>query len=79
MAEARNYYKQLKKIPRLRDVCWAHGYRWGFYTMQRLALGMRGQVDMSLLKWDEQEPPPRAIAGRARLFMEECPSAFEVE
>ncbi|GLT70283.1 hypothetical protein SLA2020_423740 [Shorea laevis] len=77
--EARNYRKQLRRLPRLRDVCWAHGYRWGFYTMKRLALGTRGRVDLSLLKWDEQQPPARAIAGRDRLFREECPTAFEAE
>ncbi|GLT55050.1 hypothetical protein SLA2020_282030 [Shorea laevis] len=77
--EARSYRTQLRRIPRLRDLCWAHAYRWGFYTMQRLALGTRGRVDLSLLKWDEQQPPPRAIAGRDRLFREECPTAFEAE
>jgi uncharacterized coiled-coil DUF342 family protein len=77
--EAKHYRQQLRRIPRCRDLCWAHGYRWGFYTMQRLALGTRGRVDMSLLKWDEQQPPARAIAGRNRLFREECPTAFEAE
>ncbi|GLT53783.1 hypothetical protein SLA2020_270320 [Shorea laevis] len=51
----------------------------GLLYHARLALGTRGRVDLSKLKWDEQRAPPRAILGRERLFKEECPTAFEAE